>query len=394
MKLEKLLLINFKNYKQSSFQFNPKLNLIYGENGNGKTNILEAISMICYTKSFLQSSESDCVMYGEDEFKIKGEFVNSYGSNNKVLFTYNVSDNKKKITLNDDTIGRLTHFFGQIPLVVLSPGDIKLTSGTPGDKRRNFDILISQISRIYFDDLKRYNRILKQKNSLLKDNLIYRKYSRNELLEMMDLWDKDMIETGTKIIMKRLSFVEEFQGYIRSYFKDIAGANYIPILEYESEMLMGLSRNEIAHVLLESNFRKCLEDKRNIEINRGMSLSGPQRDNYIFKMDKDGSVFDLKNFASQGEHKIFITALKLSEYIYLRDKITLGTAGEPILILDDLFSELDKKRTRTISSLLPNFNQVFITTTDIAYLKILEDSFGRDKISVFNIVNGTSKIIN
>jgi DNA replication and repair protein RecF len=146
--------------------------------------------------------------------------------------------------------------------------------------------------------------------------------------------------------------------------------------------------------ILREKFAVVLREKRVIEIKRGMSLAGPQRDNYIFKMKKNGSVFELKNFASQGEHKIFIVALKLSEYIYLRDKLESDLCGEPILLLDDLFSELDQNRSLRISALLPKFNQVFITTTDNYYQDILKKYFNKENITAFNIVNGTSKVVN
>ncbi|MGA2668790.1 MAG: DNA replication and repair protein RecF [Ignavibacteria bacterium] len=394
MILEDLLLSNFRNYASSSFKFNPKLNFIFGENGNGKTNILEAVSMICYTKSFLQSSESDCVRYGMKEFEIEGNFFNNSGLRSNVMFTYDIESSKKLVTYNNEYINRLSSFFGKIPLVVLSPIDIKLTTGTPADKRRNFDILISQISRLYLDDLKRYNRILKQKNSLLKDNMVSGRYNRKDLGEMLGAWDKELIETGVRIIIKRLLFIKEFQDYLVLHFRDIAGANYIPLLDYESELMEERDDDVPDESVLKEKFAVILAEKRIIEIKRGMSLAGPQRDNYIFKMKKNGSVFELKNFASQGEHKIFIVALKLSEYIYLRDKLESDLCGEPILLLDDLFSELDQNRTQRISAILPKFNQLFITTTDNGYQNILKKYFNRENITAFNIVNGTSKVVN
>jgi DNA replication and repair protein RecF len=394
MILESLLLNNFRNYNSSSFNFNSKLNFIFGDNGNGKTNVLEAISMMCYTKSFLQSSESDCVQYGMQEFDITGGFVNNAGIKSRIRYTYSMETGNKQITLNDEPVGRLSYFFGKIPLVVLSPADIKLTYGTPGDKRRNFDILISQISRTYFDDLKRYNRILKQKNSLLKDNLIREKYSRNEMTGMMDAWDKELCETGVKIILKRVLFVKEFQKYITIHFKDIAGAGYIPLLDYESEVLNDTKEDSIEESLLRQNFSKLLAEKRKLELSRGISLTGPQRDNYSFKMKKNGSTFELKNFASQGEHKTFIVAIKLSEYIYLSDKLDSDMTGDPILLLDDLFSELDSSRTERISSILPNFGQIFLTTTEYSYMSLLNKYFKNNYISSFNIINGTSRVAN
>jgi DNA replication and repair protein RecF len=394
MILEKLRLKYFKNYSDCSFNFNPKFNFIYGDNGNGKTNILEAVSFLCYTKSFLQSSESDCVKYGKDRLEVTGEFTNPLGLKNKVVFLYDKPASKKTIALNNEPVSRQSSFFGKIPLVVLSPGDIKLTTGSPNDRRRSFDILISQISRLYFDDLKSYNRVIRQKNSLLKENFVYKKYSQEKMREMVDMWNEELVQYGAKIVHKRVEIAAEFQKYLERNFRSIVGDAYIPLINYESELISPESDEGADENALKNNFKNILADKFPLEIKRGMSLAGPQRDNYAFAMRKNGDVFDLKSFASQGEHKTFLVALRLSEYIYLNDKLEGTNTGEPVLMLDDVFSELDKNRIEKISSLLPNFNQVFVTTTDKRYLNTLKNYFPDTDISVFNIVDGSIKANN
>ncbi len=388
MLLSNLRLLNFKNYSSSTFDFNPGLNFIYGDNGNGKTNILEAISFLCYTKSFLQSSESDCVKYGEEELDVTGFFDSPLDTKNKVSFTYYKPDSKKAIKLNDESVGRQSLFFGKIPLVVLSPADIKLTSGVPNDRRRSFDILISQISGLYFDDLKNYSRVIKQKNSLLRENLSQRKYSEKQLNDMLKLWNDELVEYGIKIILKRIEVIKEFRTYIEDNFRKIVGDSYIPIIEYESEVLE--DENCVKSLNgIDEKFRQLLDDKFEIELKRGVSMLGPHRDNYRFLMRKNGEVFDIKNFASQGEHKTFLVALRLSEYKYLKDKLEGSSSGKPILLLDDVFSELDSNRINKISGILPEFSQVFITTTIKDYLKLLNKIYSKQNISVFQIVNGT-----
>ncbi len=394
MILEKLRLKYFKNYSECSFNFNPKFNFIYGDNGNGKTNIIEAVSFLCYTKSFLQSAESDCVKYGEDRLEVTGEFINPLNLKNKVLFLYDKQASKKTVALNNEPVSRQTSFFGKIPLVVLSPGDIKLTTGSPNERRRSFDILISQISRLYFDDLKSYNRVIRQKNSLLKENFVYKKYTQEKLREMVDMWNDELVQYGVKIVLKRVEIAKEFQKYLERNFRSIVGDAYVPLINYESELLESESDTGTDEKVLKDNFKNILAEKFPLEIKRGMSLAGPQRDNYAFAMRKNGDVFDLKSFASQGEHKTFLVALRLSEYIYLNDKLEGSNTGEPVLMLDDVFSELDKNRIEKISSLLPNFNQVFVTTTDKRYLNTLKKYFSDKDISVFNIVNGSIKANN
>lgn len=393
MKIDKLQLINFKNYDFCSFQFNSKLNFVFGDNGNGKTNILEAISMLCYTRSFLQSSDNDCIKYGLDEFDIKGEFINAINSRYNVEYKFGKDLYRKRILFNDENISGLSSFFGRIPLVVLSPGDIKITSGTPADRRRNFDILISQISRVYYDDLKNLNRILKQKNSLLREHHFSRRYSVPETMDLLHGWNRELVDTGIKIILRRLDFVKEFQNYMTSNFKNILGDTYKPCISYESELLGNNNSEFINEVTLRENFERSVEMKSELELKRGISLVGPQRDDYLFRMEKQNNTFELKTFASQGEHKTFIVALKLSEYVYLHDKLEIEITGEPLLLLDDLFSELDRNRTQKISLILKDYNQVFLTTTEISYLQGLKKTFGRNNVTSFNIINGTAKVI-
>lgn len=387
MIVEKLDLKHFRNYRDCSFTFSPGLNFIYGDNGNGKTNILEAVSMLCFTRSFLQASDSDCLQYEENQFKIFGSFKNRVEVSSKVEFDYLKEDSKKSVKLDGEHIGRLTNFFGKIPLVVLSPLDMKLSYGTPADKRQNFDILISQISKTYLDELRSLNRVLKQKNSLLKDNINNSKYKKEELLDLIAGWNEELAVISESILRKRLEFVKEFVPYIIESFKSIVDDTAEPVFEYESEI-----------DLKSTNLRKSIEDslieKLSIEIIRGVSLVGPQRDNYIFRINKIGQTFDLKYFASQGEQKTYVIALKLAEYFYLKDKLDSTSIGEPILMLDDIFSELDNNRVNRIAGLLNKFNQVFITTTNKNYLDIISNHYDKSKITAFNIINGTAQIIN
>jgi DNA replication and repair protein RecF len=386
MRLESLILENFKNYKQGSLTFGPNLNFIFGENGNGKTNLLESISMLCFTKSFLQNSEKDCLKYGEGNFEISGQFKNRTDSLNKIRFTYNDESNEKVIFYDNEKVYTKNEIIGRFPLVVLSPRDTKLTVGSPQERRRNFDLLISQISRVYLNDLRSLYRVLKQKNSLLKSNLITRKYSAAKMKEMIELWNDEMVELGIKILIRRLDFIEGFKDYLLASFSKIVGSTYIPVLEYESEIL---SNHEAVSIdLIRKNFKELLKQKIDIEIKRGVSMAGPHRDNYIFKMNKNGELFDVRTFGSQGEHKTFIVALKLSEFEYIKSNLENMNTGEPILLLDDLFSELDKNRVKKISALLKDYNQVFVTTTDYEHLDTLKETFGSN-YTAYQIINGT-----
>lgn len=392
MLLENLHLEKFKNYSSCSFSFSPKLNFIFGENGNGKTNILEAISMLCYSRSFLLNSESDCLQYGEQAFAVSGGFENSAGIKQKVNLTYEKESSSKSLHFGTEKVAKLNEFIGNFPLVVLSPQDIRLTTGTPHDRRRNFDLLISQVSKVYLDDLRNYNRVIKQKNTLLKNNLMFKKYSQVELKNLLDTWNEELILYGVKIIIRRLDFLEEFKKYLLECFDEIVGSRYTPIISYECDVFED-GENDFSDIAeVKRKLGKSVEEKMDSEIRRGISLSGPHRDNYVFKMNKEGQLFDVRTFASQGEHKTFVVSLKLSEYGYIKSTLEHTNIGEPILLLDDVFSELDKSRIAKISALITKYNQVFITTTDFDYLEMLKKHFA--ETVTYRIINGTASLVN
>jgi DNA replication and repair protein RecF len=389
MILEDLFLADFKNYHNCSFSFSPKLNFIYGENGNGKTNILEAISMLCYTKSFLMNAEADCVKYGENAFEITGNFRNRVDSKSTVKFLYHGEDNVKQLICDNDKVTRSNDFLGRFPLVVLSPYDLKLTMGLQQDRRRNFDLLISQISRVYLNDLRKYSKIIKQKNSLLKDNLITKRYSNKELKELVGVWNSELLDLAVKLMIRRLDFVEEFKSYITSCFERIVGNRYAPVISYQSDIFEEADITAYNIDTLKNKLQSVLEEKLDAEIKRGISLAGPHRDNYMFYMNKSGEMFEMRTSASQGEHKTFVVALKLSEFGYINENLKHTNTGEPVLLLDDVFSELDKGRIKRISELITDFNQVFVTTTDKDHFGILKNNFTDSR--TFYIVNGTAE---
>lgn len=392
MLLEDLHLENFKNYKSCSFSFGPKLNFIFGENGNGKTNILEAISFLCFSKSFLLNSESDCVKYTEARFDVAGGFENRVGTKHKLRFSFNKDAASKELLYDNEKLSRFSGFIGKFPLVVLSPQDIKLTLGSPLDRRRNFDLLLSQISLVYLDDLRKYNRSLKQKNSLLKDNLFSRKYSVKEIKGFVELWNRELVDFGIRIIIRRLDFLEEFKKYLERSFYDIVGKRYIPLIAYESEMIPEDALHHSDVNALKNRFSELIDSKMEAEIKRGTSLCGPHRDNYIFSMDKGGELFDMRTFASQGEHKTFVVSLKFSEYDYIKESLNHTNIGDPILLLDDVFSELDKNRINKICGLIARYEQVFLTTTDKNYLGELRKVYSDAK--TFEVINGSANLVN
>lgn len=389
MILKKILLRNFRNYEMQVITFNEKFNFIYGNNGQGKTNILEGISYTTFGKSFLGSAETDCIKFGSNEFCIEADFENDLRYIDQIIINYNLITKSKSIHRNKEKVSAFSsELFGKIPLVFLSPKSLTITYGNPSDRRKFFDILISQSSRLYLDYLKDLAKLLKQKNALLRNYSLYRKYSFNEVKNMMFSYNEKLIEVSANIIYKRLNFLLDFKSFFQKNFSFLSVPNQSGFINYYSEVFGEVDNENQAYDLtvIRKNLEKFIYGKFEEEISRAITLAGPQRDDYIFKLNKNNdSVFELKNFASQGEHKTFLVALKLSEYDYLKDK----RATNPILLLDDVLSELDEGRVSKIISHLKEFGQIFLTTTDINYLQNLGEFYMDDEISVFKIENGS-----
>ena len=192
-------------------------------------------------------------------------------------------------------------------------------------------------------------------------------------------------------MLRRLDFLEEFRNYFTSSFIRISGLKYTPVIEYYSDIFNNDELKAFEVNELKTRLQLALNDKLDMEIKKGISLIGPHRDGYMFFMDKSGELFEMRTFASQGEHKTFVISLKLSEFGYINENLKHTNTGEPILLLDDIFSELDKGRINRIAGLITDFNQVFVTTTDKDHLNILKNNFNDSRS--FHIVNGSSELI-
>ena len=390
MILKKFKLANFRNYPELELSFNAKSNYIYGDNGHGKTNILEAISLLTFGKSFIGSGEIDCVMFGEQEFFVTGEFENEIDNTDLVVLNYNGEARKKVYHLNRDPVRSFSSdLFGRIPVVFLSPHSLNITYGNPGERRKFFDIIISQTGTIYLDNLKKLVKLVKLKNALLKAGS---RYAPSEKDDLLNSYNEKLADVGSEIIFRRLIFLKEFKSFFEKNFRYLtAEDNYCSIIYY-SDVIGEIKYDEIDEYTpgeIKEKIEAVLIERRKEEIDRGLTLVGPQRDDFLFKLEKDksentGGVFDLKNHASQGEHKTFVVALILAEFDFLKEK--RDTA--PLLLLDDILSELDSGRVFKIISHLKEFGQIFLTTTGEDYLKKIEEMYGEDEIEVFKVVRG------
>lgn len=338
MIIRSITLKNFRNYKTETFTFHERFNLISGENAQGKTNLLESIQLLSALRPFKQVKMEELINLGETEGRIKGEIETDSGLNEVHIM---LTKGGKTVKLNGKIIYDVTKFLERFNVVTFLPSsDLKLVKGTPQDRRRYLDSLICSLKPGHLRDLKSYIRALTQRNASLM---------RGQTMEMLDVWDEKIVELGGKIVRRRINLVHRLEPELEKNYRLISGLSsdikifYRPSFKLEGDFEEGLRKE------LKSRFP---QDKR-----RGTTSVGPHRDLPGIMIDgKDASAF-----ASQGEAKTVALALKASEI----ELINTILGRTPILILDDITSELDEKRRNFLFLLLEEFpGQIFVTATN------------------------------
>lgn len=339
MYLNKLILANFKNYTGASLNFSEKINCFSGNNGSGKTNLLDAIYYLSLTKSFFNLQDQQNICFDADFFRIDGQFVMDAARNEKVTCLQK-RNNRKIFRLNDKEYERMADHVGLFPIVMISPADSNLILGGSEDRRKYIDSVISQFDKLYLDDLINYQRILFQRNKLLKQFAEDRRFSRSEL----DIWDAQLIPPGRAIYAKRVAFIERFIPVFERHFTWISGGDDEVDIQYES----ALHQEDFEELLLKNADRDRFA---------GFSTVGPHKDDLLFKI----AGMPLKKFGSQGQQKSFVVAIKLAQFDYTRDI----KGYKPLLLLDDVFDKLDDHRVQNLLHLVSeeHFGQIFITDT-------------------------------
>ena len=374
MRIAEVRLRNFRNHADTLLEFGGGINVLSGKNGQGKTNILEAISYLSLTKSFYASSDETAVRFGTDSFEVEGVIIAGSGLRYTVQVSYGLRGGEKAFAINSTRPESLASVIGTFPVVILSPENNAITFGGPAARRRFVDLTLSQISRVYLEDILEYRRILRQRNRLLSDARVGGSASASAL----EPWTVSLVHYGSRIVKRRQEFVGEFKGYIDRGYKTLVSMGEEPALEYVSFVPLpeGASPEEIGELMFNEVKARAAEEMR-----RGVTLVGPHRDEV--RLSINGAA--LQQYASQGQHKTFLVALKTAEFFYLRER-----RGEaPIFLLDDLFSELDEGRSRRILDLVSDLGQTIITTTGE---RVLEDTAGwNDHVRRFIIENGTSR---
>jgi len=336
--LSQLKLTHFKSYAGQSFDFSPRLNCLTGQNGVGKTNVLDAIHFLCLCKSHTGLNDKHLVQHGETFFRLEGRFEAEEGST-KIVAKYQLGQ-RKEIERNGSAYERLADYIGQFPVVMIAPDDVSLVQDGSEDRRRFLDSTLSQISSEYLQNLLIYNALLKQRNALLKLFAEHRRFDA-ALLESLD---RQMPTPANLIFEHRKRFVEQFQPYFFEYYAEISGSREQVGLHYESDL---------NKATLDVLMAQVLDKDRMLQ----RTTTGPHRDDLALFMDGQA----VKKFASQGQLKSFLLALRLAQYEVLRRE--KGVA--PILLLDDIFDKLDAQRVGQLVSLLigRDFGQIFITDT-------------------------------
>jgi DNA replication and repair protein RecF len=372
VRVEQIEVWSFRNHAGTSLKCAERVNVLVGNNGEGKTNLAEAVSVACLTKSFYAGSDSVLVRRGDLGFRVVAEFVSDGDTRYRLEVAFDAAGGRKSVVLNRKPVERLTDIVGKFPIVVLSPEQIGITSGTPAERRRFVDTVMSQASGLYVEDLLAYRRILKQRNRVLLDG----KLGRGAAPEALAAWDEQLITVGSRVVERRSVFVREFEPYVVAAYNNIGPAHEIPKLKYcpGIEGAAVESGGEIARA-----FRGNLEERRWEEQRIGSTLVGPHRDEILLELGP----LEVRTFASQGQHKTYLIALKLAEFEFLRER-----AGDlPIVVLDDVFSELDRDRTQRVLEILDTLGQTFVTLTDDSVFR--EDFFSRSDTRRFRVHQGT-----
>lgn len=360
MILKSLELKNFRLHKDSHFDFSPGLNYLIGGNGRGKTTILEAIYLICTTKSFRSSPDSEIVNFDSDSYEVTSS-IDSFTSH-KVRIRYGREENKRIYFKDGKQLNRAADVIGKFPVVVLTPADLELTHGYPADRRKFVDSVISQSSEVYLDTLLDYNRTLKQRSSLLNK---LKEFRSKTLFDQLGAWDEKLVNSGIQLIVMRRKFINEFKDYLSESYSHIMNNQEIPAIEYDS---FAVDDNDLERV-----FHEAILANRDNELRRGTNLVGPHKDDFIFSINGNS----VRTYGSQGQHKTFQVALKFAQFFFLK-KVLKNT---PFFLLDDVFGELDKARSLAISEYLKEVGQAFISLTDFSNHEFLKKD--QDDTTIF-----------
>jgi DNA replication and repair protein RecF len=361
--LTKLELLNFKNCKEVSIELAPRVNCLLGKNGSGKTNLLDAIYYLSFTKSFINPADPQNIRHGEDYFLVRGHYLRGEQS---YEVASQVFQGQKRIFREDGVdYNKVSDHIGKYPVVLISPSDIDLIKEGSDARRKFFDGIISQIDHSYLLDLVSYQHCLKQRNSLLK--MFYEK--QNSDLDLLDSYDQTLVKTGLKIFTRRREFIAEFLPLLNDSYKSLVANNEETKLAYQSQ-------------LLDCDFYEALKKSYSKDLFTQRTGVGIHRDDYSFSFAHG----ELKRLGSQGQQKTFLVALKLANL----EVVANHKGFRPILLLDDIFDKLDDHRIARLLQIVTaeNYGQLFITDAGPERTEALLSNLDI-KAKIFTVENGT-----
>ena len=363
MKIEHIKLTNFRNYDELELDFNPNINIIVGNNGQGKTNILESIYVLSLSKSNRDGYDSDMIKFEKESLSLEGKIID-----NDLIkkLRVDITPNKKRVFINNKEIHKIKDYISNFCVISFVPTDLDIIKGSPSVRRNLLNIDISQLYNNYITYLNEYNKIIKIRNDYLKKLYI----NNNSDFRYLDVINEKMIEKADKIYEYRFKFIEEINKNIADIYKKITGLDGLTI-KYENTL--GLDSYDKEKI--KETYLKKLKKHLNQEMMQGISLIGPHRDDFTFYLDN----VDMKVYSSQGQQRMAIIAFKISELSYYKKII----GSYPVLLLDDIFSEIDIKKRNKIINFLKKDIQTIITTTDINDIskKLLDNAV------IYNISN-------
>ncbi|KQS35253.1 DNA replication/repair protein RecF [Pedobacter sp. Leaf194] len=365
MWLKNITLLNFKNYGDAAISFSDTVNVFTGNNGSGKTNMLDAIHYLCLCKSYFNPIDGQQIKTGEDIFMIQGDF-NRNLKNEKI--SCGVKRNQKKqFKRNKKEYDKLADHIGLFPVVMVSPYDVNLIMEGSEERRKFIDNVISQTDSHYLDQLIAYNRVLANRNALLKQIALTKRYDAT----LLQILDEQLINAGKKIFAIRKAFMNEFIPLFNEYYSYLTDNKETVELSYLSQL------NETP---FDELLQKSVEKDRVLE----RTTTGVHKDELAFII----SGMALKKFGSQGQQKSFLIALKLAQYAYLAK----NKGFKPLLLLDDIFDKLDDSRVQKLMQMVSHhdFGQIFITDTGIERVKSIFKKIEVD-VTLFEVENGHIK---
>jgi DNA replication and repair protein RecF len=333
-----LSLLNFKNYEEAQLEFSSEVNCLVGDNGSGKTNILDAIHYLSFCKSYFNQIDSQNVRHDEPFFVIQSRI--ELDGETDDLYCGVKKGSKKVFKRNDKDYSRLADHIGRYPAVIITPNDIDLIKEGSEFRRNWVNSIISQYNRRYLDDMLAYNKALKHRNNLLKYFAAERTFDADTLA----VWDEKVCELGVRIQAERLGFVDQFTPIFSEFYTRISGGKEVGTVGYKTNF----EPENYSQLMIDSLPKDRVLQRTSV---------GPHKDDFVFKMDD----YALKKYGSQGQQKSFLIALKLAQFQFVRD----AKGVMPFLLLDDVFDKIDDQRVACLMELVSEnrFGQIFITDT-------------------------------